>query len=568
MSNRSQKNSQINWYTWCNEAFQKAISQNKAIFISIGYPTCQLCNKMEKKVFQNQECIDILNKDFICIKVDKDERADIDKYYQKVHYLLNNRIGGWPTSIFCTPQNKPFFAGTYIPLESLAGSIEGMGFIELTKLIGSKVRTNDTEILKNADEVESFLNNKKHPTQATVLKEDFTKNFLYQAKSNYQTRYGGFSVSPKFPHANTLATLITIDKLHKDKSARAMVQNTLTNMRKGGMYDLVDGGFFRYSTDDTYLVPHFEKMLYDNALLCELYTQSYLAYKDINDLYIAKNIADFWYNIMSEDNLFYSASGCEDGEYFTFCYKEVKQILEDAKYKDIKNMLEQMSITKEGNFNGKNIIRFEDKIPPYFKDIRILLQNLRKNKTYPNVDKKIQTSHSAMMIKSLFILGEIDTKYKQIAIKTLDTLLKTMDIDNTLYHSTYIHKKPNTKAFLEDYAFLSSALIEGYKQTKNDLYLITAQKYTNKALIDFYNNAQWLFSYEEFETIADITDNVYTSCCATMVDVLLSLSKILKDEKYNHFAFKTLEYNSYELARKPIYSPCMLRQVLEYLKII
>jgi len=565
------KNNPVDWYPWCDEAFIKAKSENKAIFISIGYSSCHWCHVMQEKVFQNQECADILNKSFICVKVDKEERPDIDKHYQEVHFLLNNRAGGWPTSIFCTPQNKPFFAGTYISPKSRAGSIEGMGFILLTKLIGKKVSANDTQIIKNADEIEAFLNNKKHPTQATVLKEDFTKNFLHQAKNNYQTKYGGFSVAPKFPQANTLGTLLTIDELYHDKSARAMVQNTLINMKKGGMYDLVDGGFCRYSVDDAYSIPHFEKMLYDNALLCELYTQSYLTYKDTKDLQIAKEIADFWYDFMSEDDLFYSASDADSdgvqGNYFIYTYHEVKHILQDANYENIASMLEEMSVTKNGNFESKNIIKFKKGIPAYFKDVKIALQDLRRGRTYPSIDKKIQTSWSAMMIKSLFKLGAIDSKYKQRAIKSLPKLLKTMYIDDHLYHSTLIHKTPKVKAFLEDYAFLASALLEGYKQTKDEVYLIDAQKYANKALKDFYKNGQWLFSYKEFEVVAEITDNTYTSPVSMMVDVLLSLSPLLNDDKYQYFAFKTLEYNSYDLGRKPIYSPYMLKQVLRYLKI-
>ncbi len=564
------KDNPVHWYPWGDEAFAKAKDENKAIFISIGYSSCHWCHVMEETVFENKECADILNEQFVCIKVDREERPDIDKHYQEVHYLLNNRAGGWPTSVFCTPQNKPFFAGTYIPPESRAGSIEGMGFIELTKLIGSKVSSNDEQILKNADEIDGFLNNYKHPTQATVLKEDFTKNFMLQAKNNYQPRYGGFSVAPKFPQVNTLSTLLTIDRLYGDKSARAMVIDTLDSMKKGGMYDVIDGGFCRYSVDENYLVPHFEKMLYDNALLCELYTQSYLTYKDEKHLKIAKEIADFWYNFMSEDNLFYSASDAdsegEEGTYFVYSYDEVKKALIDANYEDIASMLEEMSVTKNGNFEGKNIIRFDGEVPAYFEKVKILLQNLRKTREYPFCNKKVQTSWSAMMIKSLFILGSIDAKYKKRAVDSLEMLLKTMHIDNNLYHTTLIHKKPKVKAFLEDYAFLASALLEGYKYTQNEIYLINAQRYANKALEDFYKSGKWLFSHGEFETVAEITDNTYTSSVAVMVNVLLSLSILLDDDKYSHFAYKTLEYNSYELGRKPIYSPYMLKQVLRYLK--
>nr|WP_321268581.1 thioredoxin domain-containing protein [uncultured Sulfurimonas sp.] len=565
------KNNPVNWFAWGDEAFKKAQDENKAIFISIGYSSCHWCHVMEEKVFENQECADILNEYFVCIKVDREERPDIDKHYQEVHYLLNRRAGGWPTSIFCTPQNKAFFAGTYIPPESNQGSIEGMGFKELTKLIGSKVAQNDVELYKNAEDIENFLNNKEHPKEATVLKEDFRKNFMLQAKNNYETKYGGFSTSPKFPHASTLGTLLSIDKLYDDKAARSMILHTLQNMKKGGMYDLVDGGFCRYSVDKEWRVPHFEKMLYDNALLCELYANAYLAYKDESFLTTAKEIADFWHNFMSEDELFYSASDADsegaEGTYFTYTYDEVYKALSQSAYKNIEEMLDEMQVSKEGNFEGRNIIRFENgKIPEYFKEVKVILQDIRKKREYPFVDKKVQTSWSAMMIKALFTLGAIDAKYKQKAIKSLDALLSTMYIDSKLYHTTLIHKTPKVEAFLEDYAYLSQALISAYNATQDELYLIQAQRFSNIALEEFYTKGSWNFSSGEFETKADIADNTYTSSVSIMVDVLLSLATLLEDEKYSHFAFKTLEYNSYELGRRPVIYPYMLRQMLRHLK--
>ena len=565
------KDNPVNWYPWGDEAFEAAKKENKAIFISIGYSSCHWCHVMEETVFENKECADVLNEHFISIKVDREERPDIDKHYQEVHMLLNRRPGGWPTSIFCTPQNKPFFAGTYIPPESNQGSIEGMGFIELTKLIGDKIALNDEQLYKNADEVEGFLNHTEHPKEATVLKEDFTKNFMLQVKNNYETTNGGFSVAPKFPHASTLGTLLTIDKLYDDKAAKSMVLHTLKSMKKGGMYDLIDGGFCRYSVDDEWKVPHFEKMLYDNALLCEVYTNAYLTYKDESFLDTAKECANFWFDFMSEDNLFYSASDAdsegEEGTYFVYTYDEVYTVLKDNNYENIESILEQLSVTKDGNFEGKNIIRFEDaEIPKDFKNIKILLSDIRKKRDYPFIDMKVQTSWSSMMIKALFSLGNISKKYKQRAIDSLNALLNTMYIDGKLYHTTLIHKTPKIEAFLEDYAYLAQALIAGYTATSEEVYLIRAQHLINIALERFYKDGTWNFSDGEFETKAEISDNTYTSSVAIMIDVMISLTTLLEDDKYAHFAFKTLEYNSYELGRRPVLYPYMLKNTLRYVK--
>ncbi len=565
------KDNPVDWWPWCDEAFEKAQKENKAIFISIGYSSCHWCHVMEETVFENQECADILNESFICIKVDREERPDIDKHYQEVHMLLNRRPGGWPTSIFCTPQNKPFFAGTYIPPESQAGSVEGMGFIELTKLIASKVSQNDPQLLENAEEIEKFLQHTEHPKEATVLKEEFVKNFMLQIKNNYDTKYGGFSVAPKFPHASTLNTLLVLDRLYDDKSAKAMCIDTLKAMRQGGMYDLVDGGFCRYSVDEKWLVPHFEKMLYDNALLCDVYTKAYQTYKDESFLQTAKEIADFWFNFMSEDNLLYSASDAdsegEEGTYFVYTYEELYSLLSQNGFENVENILDELSVTHHGNFEGKNIIRLKNNTKPEnFEKIRILLQSLRKERSYPFIDKKIQTSWSAMMIHALFNLGGCESTYKNRAIKSLDALLNTMYIDGKLYHTTLIHKTPKVEAFLEDYAFLSQALLSAYKYTQDEFYLIQAQRFINKALEEFYNKGVWNFSTGEFVTKAEISDNTYSSSVSIMIDTLLSLGLLLEDDKYIHFAFKTLEYNSYELARRPVYYPYMLQQTLRYLK--
>ncbi|MDB2562245.1 thioredoxin domain-containing protein [Sulfurimonas sp.] len=565
------KDNPVDWWPWCDEAFEKAEAENKAIFISIGYSSCHWCHVMEEKVFENEECATMLNENFIAIKIDREERPDIDKYYQEVYQLLNNRAGGWPTSIFSTPQNKPFFAGTYIAPESQEGSIEGMGFKELTSLISRKVLDNDADLFKNADEVQTFLGKISHPTEATVLKEDFRKNFMLQVKNNYQTKNGGFSLAPKFPHANTLNALMIIDKLYDDKSAKAMLLFTLDEMKKGGMYDLVDGGFCRYATDEKWLVPHFEKMLYDNALLCEVYTNAYITYKDDSYLQIAKECADFWINHMSEDGLFYSASDAdtdgEEGTYFLYEYGEVYKLLEENGYVNIDTILFEMGISKEGSFEGKNIVRFENgEVPAYFSEVKILLQSLRKSREYPFYDKKIQVSWSSMMIKALFTLGQVDSKYTQQAQTSLDALMEVLYADGKLYHTTLIHKKAKVGAFLEDYAFLSQALVSAYKFTQDELYLIGAQRFVNTALEEFYKNGTWSFSSGELVTKSEIYDNTYTSEIAIMVDALLSLGVLLEDEKYTHFAFKTLEYNSYNLGRKPVLSPYLLTQTLRYLK--
>jgi uncharacterized protein YyaL (SSP411 family) len=274
---------------------------------------------------------------------------------------------------------------------------------------------------------------------------------------------------------------------------------------------------------------------------------------------------------MSEDELFYSASDADsegaEGTYFVYTYDELYTTLQENSYENIESKLQEMGVTQEGNFEGKNIIRFESGVTPeYFKELKVLLQKIRETREYPFIDKKVQVSWSSMMIKALFTLGTVDDIYRQRAIKNLDALLESMYLNGKLYHTTLIHKTPKIEAFLEDYAFLSWALIKAFEQTQDEMYLIHAQRFVNKALEEFYDKGEWSFSSGEFVTKAEISDNTYTSSVSVMIDTLLSLGTLLEDEKYTHFAFKTLEYNSYDLGRRPIFYPYMLNQMFRYLK--
>ncbi len=558
------KNNPVDWWPWCDEAFEKAKKEHKAIFISIGYSSCHWCHVMEEEIFEDKECAEVLNKHFISIKVDREERPDIDKYYQEVHMLLNQRPGGWPTSIFATPENKPFFAATYIPKYPKPG-MNSLGFLDLIKIIAQKIEENDPKLFSNADEIESYMKNINHPKEATKLTLDIYKNFLHQLKGNFDSRYGGFTPAPKFPMVSTLLSAIDMYRLNQDKNIKDMLTFTLDNMIKGGLYDLVDGGFCRYSVDEKWLVPHFEKMLYDNAGLIKVYLRAYETFKDERYLDIAKESAEFLEEFMKEDGLYYSASDAdsegEEGKYFVYTYDELKKAgLDDA-------TLEAIGVDFIGNFeDGKSIVRIKKDLPKNWESTRKALKEIRKKRVYPFIDKKIQTSWNAMLIDSYFELGAEDETYTQKAKESLEKLLNLLYVNDKLYHTTIIGHKPKIEAFLEDYAFLAKALIGAYEKTFDETYLIKAQIFINKALELFYKNGVWYFSVGDFQTKADTTDSTYTSAVSIMIDNLLSISTLLEDDKYRVFAFKTLEYNSYELSRKPIYYPYMFDMMTRYLK--
>ncbi|MDP3266865.1 MAG: thioredoxin domain-containing protein [Sulfuricurvum sp.] len=561
------KDNPFHWYPWCDEAFEKAKREHKAIFISIGYSSCHWCHVMEHDVFENEEIAAFVNEHIICIKVDREERPDIDKHFQELHMLLNRRAGGWPLSIFCTPDNKPFYAATYMPPYNRERM---MGFSELTAIIADKVTQNDEKLFQNADEIMGFMKPKDTPVQATKLDEKITLQFDKQAEHNFDTLNGGFSKAPKFPHTSTLKTLMKLEQLGPDPKRENIITQTLNGMARGGMYDLINGGFCRYSTEETWLIPHFEKMTYDNALLCEVYTLASLQFSNPLYLRAATETADFMMNFMMEEDLFDSASDADteghEGKYFVYTYDEIIQALHNANVSNISEAVALLQITPSGNFEGNCIITLEtlDR-PKWFDDFILQAKNLRAPRLYPFIDRKINVAWNAMMIKALFVLGKQIPNYTAQAIISLDALLSTMLINDVLYHTTLIHKRPKIEAFLEDYAYLCDALIHAYQCTFDEVYLIRAQQLCNKALELYYQNGAWYFSRGDFPTMCELDDGSYPSAMAIMVDSLLNLGSLI-DSKYRHFAFKSLEYVSIKLMKSPIYYPKLTEQTIRYLK--
>jgi len=562
----------VDWYPWGEKAFQKAKKENKPIFLSIGYSSCHWCHVMEHESFVDEKTAKILNEGFVSIKVDREERPDIDKHFQDVYRLMNGRPGGWPTSIFLTEDLKPFYSATYIPDEPKYGM---MSFKALLDVISNKYKNEKKTLVTEADRILQHLNPKEDKIQATKLDESIINRVIEQAKQLFDNSDGGFNKAPKFPQASTLSLLLDVYKLTDDKETLNMSLLSLSSMARGGLRDLVDGGFCRYSTDNQWLVPHFEKMTYDNALLSCVYLKAYHATH--NDFYkdVAFETLDFMLEKMSEDKLFYSASDAdtegEEGKYFVYTYEKALKSFDKAGIPGDahKKLAKALHITKEGNFEGKNIIRVDDPksidIPYYAKAIEALKKRRKEKRVYPFIDKKVIVSWNAMMITSLFKASRVDSKYLKVAMKSLDKLLSTMYINSQLFHSTLIGKEPKIQAFLEDYAYLSEALIEAYESTLDEVYLITASKLVNTAIEKYYENGKWKFSRGEFETNADIYDSSYPSSVSTMLSVLYSISSLV-DIVYKKFVFKTLEIYSYDVMRQPISTPKMTQMVIRYLK--
>jgi hypothetical protein len=562
------KDNPVDWYPWCDEAFDQAKRENKAIFISIGYSSCHWCHVMEHEVFENETLAEKLNASFICIKVDREERPDIDKYYQEVHMLLNRRPGGWPTSIFSTPENKPFFAGTYIPPVSAQNML---GFGELIGMISKGIEDKDETLFANAEEIQSYLKPADRPKDAAHLNEAMVSTYLKQCEGNFDKEYGGFGAQMKFPQVSMLKGLLDIASLTKDAPALQMCTHTLDQMTRGGMYDLVEGGFCRYSTEKSWLIPHFEKMAYDNGLLSELYLQAYRVTKNKAYLQIAKESLNFMIEKMSQEHLFYSASDADsngvEGGYFIYDYEEVIAVFEQngITSDEAKVLCVSLSISPKGNFEGSNIVRLTgEKHPAYEKAIH-LLSEIRAQREYPFIDKKVNAAWSAMVIKSLYLLSHYEEGFRQEAELCLDALLNKLYCNGQLYHTAMINGDVKVEGFLEDYAYLSLALIQAYQTTLNTEYLLRAQRLCDKALELFFEGGRWYFSKAELLVEADISDSSYPGSVGVIVDALLSLG-VLVDEKYRRFAFMSLEYYSSQLVKKPVHFPYLFTQALRFIK--
>ena len=559
-------NNPVNWFAWGKEAFEIALKENKPIFVSIGYSSCHWCHVMEKESFENKEIADILNKDFISIKVDKEERPDIDKHFQEIFIKMNNKPGGWPLSIFLTPNKIPIYSATYIPPYPKYGL---MGFKELLNTIAKSYKQNSKMLEEKGLEVLEALK-PKTKIEATKLTPSLVDIASKQLKQVFDKRYGGFGSAPKFPHSYTLNLAINLYKLTQDKELLDIVTKTLNSMFKGGLYDIVDSGISRYSTDEQWLIPHFEKMTYDNALIITTLTKAYEITNSAIYKKLASNIANFMLDKMSKNNLFFSASDADsnniEGEYFTFEYNRVKELFLE-KNLDLK-LLDRLNITKKGNFNGKSIVRVND--IKELEDIEIkkaikALKSLREQKEYPFIDNKIITSWNSMMIAALFNLSKIEPKFLDIALNSLKALEAKMTDNLLVYHSALIDTKPKIEGFLEDYAWLIDANIEAFNHTLDELFLIRATNLTNEAIKKFYKNGLWQIGNSEFKNFEEDTDSSYPSSVAIMVKNLLTLRSLV-EPIYEKFAFKTLEVNSYNIMRQPISRPTITNEAIRYIK--
>ena len=525
----------VNWFPYTEEVFTKAEKENKLIFLSIGYSTCHWCHVMEKESFENKKIADLLNKSYISIKVDKEEMPQIDIYYQQLYSWLSGRRNGWPLNVILTPKKEILYITTYIPPQNAYG-VEGMEVLlpKYAKLY-----------YQEPDKVKTIIEqNKKKIAEKGKIKhftkdQNLTKMYVLAMQKRFDKIYKGFDNRPRFPMASYLRLLLEIYLLNGDQNAWKMVRETLEAMAMGGIYDQVEGGFFRYTTDQDWIVPHYEKMLYTNAELISVYTKAYLLTN--NSLFkkvVAETIAEYHHRL-EEHHLFFGATDAdtkgEEGGYFVYDYDEVKKELEktDLNQTQIGVLMEYFDITEPGNFKDNlSNVHFNtgfDQVPKGVVKVKKILKKMRLKKEFPFIDKKIITSWNAMMIKALFDASVIDSHYQKDALKSLEALLHKNYKNGTLYHYTIGFGRPEHIAFLEDYAFLIDAVLAAYESTYQTKYIKLAQKLTKEAMAKFYINNVWYLNEKPPYVENRYLDKYYTSPLARMFHNLLTLSALTYD---------------------------------------
>lgn len=538
----------VNWYPWCEEAFEKAKSENKPIFLSIGYSTCHWCHVMAHESFEDEKTAEILNQYFISIKVDREERPDIDSVYMSVCQAFTGS-GGWPMSIFMTWDKKPFFAGTYFPPKSHYGMT---GFSDLLNAITSQWNNNRMELLQSAEQIISHLKNERS-NNSNVSNKNLIEQAIQIFSDSFDEINGGFGSAPKFPTPHNLLLLMLYAKQNQNSDVLKMAEKTLLQMCKGGIFDHIGYGFSRYSTDKYFLVPHFEKMLYDNALLMIAYSAAYSLTNNKIYLDTAEKTAEYILREMtSSDGGFYSAQDADsegvEGKYYTFTLNEIIRVLGKE---NGRRFAETFDITENGNFEGvsiPNLLKSNDLTSDFSDELKKLYE-YRKNRTKLHLDDKILLSWNALMIAALSMLYKVshNEKYLNAAVNAQKVIENNLCDGEQLYTS-WRDGKRSDNGFLDDYAFYAVALIELYNSTLDNCYLDMAEKIckeTVKRFADCEKGGFYLSESDDTELFMnpkETYDGAIPSGNSIMVYNFVRLYQLTENEKYHEFLEKQLEF--------------------------
>lgn len=561
----------VDWYPWGEEAFRRAGDEDKPVFLSIGYSTCHWCHVMERESFEDPDVASRLNEAFICIKVDREERPDIDGVYMKAGQMLTGG-GGWPLTIIMTPDKKPFFSATYIPKRS---GFNRIGMLDLIPQITDYWRNQRERLTGVGESVVSSLNVSVSTTREEVS-EDTLGTGYHQLAALFDEEHGGFSLAPKFPTPHNMLYLLRYWKRTGEKKALSMVERTLQAMRNGGVFDQLGYGFHRYSTDSVWLLPHFEKMLYDQALMVFAYLETYQTTKDSFYRGVAEEVLTYVLrDLASPYGGFFSAEDAdsegEEGRFYIWSDEELASTLSSEEYDAVQ---EVFNVDPEGNFRdeatrevtGQNILHMKkgadetnDKVKNLIESARNKLFEKRETRIRPLLDDKILTDWNGLMIAALSRASWVfnDRDYLEEAVRAADFILGHMWDGETLLHR-FRDGEPDIPGFLDDYAYMIWGLLELYQASLEPRFLRAALDINRVQLKEFWDqeNSGFFFSGQSGEKLIanrkEVYDGARPSGNSVSMRNLLQLSRISGDTLYEEKALLLSKTFSESVSGNPV----------------
>ena len=489
----------VEWYPWGPEALERARREDRPILLSIGYAACHWCHVMERESFENEAIAAQMNESFVCIKVDREERPDLDDIYMSATVAMSGS-GGWPMTVFLTPEQQPFFAGTYFPPVDRYGR---PGFRTVLSKLTELWQNERQAVLSEAQKLTEHVRQLSGPGPSGGLKLESQRAAAQQLAQSYDRRYGGFGNAPKFPPAQSLELLLRLWRRTGDAQALEMLRGTLDGMKAGGMYDQLGGGFARYSTDERWHVPHFEKMLYDNAQLAKIYTEAFQATGEAEYARVATETLDYVAREMQgPEGGYYSATDADsegvEGKFFVWEPHEVEDLLGAA---DAERFCAYYDVTQEGNWEGLSVLRVQHTHEVVAGELGISVNELRASleralpilyeargrRVPPLLDDKVLVAWNGLMIDAFAVAARAfpERGYAESAERAATFLLQHLTRPDGGLYRTYRAGKAHLSAYLEDYAYLAQGLLSLYEVSGNEHYLNEAERLLKRLRTDF-----------------------------------------------------------------------------------
>jgi hypothetical protein len=551
---RHSADQKIDWYPWCEEAFERAKQEDKPLFLSSGAIWCHWCHVMAKECFFDDEIARILNNDFICIKIDRDEKPYIDRRYQLAVAAMG-ASGGWPLSVFLTPDKKPFYGGNYFPPEDRLGR---PGFKKVLKTISKLYKAKREEIVEYSEKLIKTLT--PIPTGHTEIDESQLDNAVKKMLSEFDSQYGGFGKAPKFPMPGILEFLMGRYFLTQDEKIGYAIRKTLESMAYGGLHDHIGGGFHRYSTDRAWVIPHFEKMADDNAWLLKNYLNAYSIFGDELYLEAVQGIINFARNVLSDpEGGFYASQDADivpedEGGYFTWTEEEFKRILNDEEYRILsRHFLNEAGsmhhdtskrvlfvVMKPDEIAAQTGMEIEEVVKTIKTGKRKLKQERNKRKP-PFIDKTLYTSINGMFISAFLHGFRIlrDKKLRDFALKSLDRVVEKYFLNGKLLHTEGVD------GILDDYVHLIDAFVAAYEVTGNNRYLIQAVELMELCINKLWDKKEGGFFDSDDHILGvktkGIQDMPHPSTNSVGIRLLLKLYSLTGNETYHQYAEQALK---------------------------